>query len=30
MYDFGCTDAADMYFELLAEQTRYLRDVQDY
>lgn len=26
MHDFNCTDAADMYFELLAERTRYLKE----
>lgn len=38
MHDFSCTDADDMYFDLMAERTRYLkqnrkgggRDVQDY
>ena len=26
MHDFNCTDAEDMYFELLAEKTRYLKE----
>ena len=26
MHDFDCTDAEDMYFDLLAEKTRYLKE----
>lgn len=26
MHDFGCTDAADMNFELMADRTRYLKE----
>ena len=26
MHDFNCTDAEDMYFDLLAEKTRYLKE----
>ena len=26
MHDFSCTDANDMYFELIAERTRYLKE----
>lgn len=26
MYDFNCTDADDMNFDLMAERTRYLKE----
>lgn len=26
MHDFNCTNASDMYFDLLAEKTRYLKE----
>lgn len=26
MHDFNCTDAEDMYFDLMAEKTRYLKE----
>ena len=26
MHDFDCTDAEDMYFDLMAEKTRYLKE----
>ena len=26
MHDFNCTDADDMYFDLMAERTRYLKE----
>ena len=29
MHDFNCSNADDMYFELLAEKTRYLKENQE-
>lgn len=29
MHDFGCTDADDMNFDLMAERTRYLKENQE-
>jgi hypothetical protein len=29
MHDFSCTDAADMYYDLMANRTRYLKETPE-
>lgn len=29
MHDFNCSDASDMFFEILARKTRYLKETQE-
>jgi hypothetical protein len=29
MHDFSCTDAADMYYDLMADRTRYLKETPE-